>query len=1308
MNLLARETIDLNEGTGGWEPETNCTLARHPSFSPFTENLTSGGTLNSLKVDTTVGGDVVVSTEVIQVTAGETYKASAWTTAETARTVEATLRFYDASNVLIAGSTPQSFTTHTDRWLLIAAIEEAPPNAVSMDFAIEWTAPVAGELNWVAFPAVFNYLDVERIFTNYALGNIPDYLIEADSKDYGYPTWPLLRYLAVALGTANDATVDIINFDYRRSADSIEGDESLSTLTDPLTADPEWFGWLAQQVGVTLSTVGAGATTWQAFVDGNILDWDDWEQDIVPGGGTVPDSTWVGIEGYDSEAVLATLDAFRNQIATGFNGVLSSSVGSLSSYIKTLLNTTDDDPFVYIRKHYKTNPWYMAIVVLATDDPDPGGDSLANEVRSGTPAGILFFNLNGVTSSADIAYEAGDFFGDLGNNIEDGYDTLPLIASGEMRFIPDLLDTGRGAVLHFQAGNAPYNGGGIARTRHFSEGHALYSGFVQANIPSSTLFDSDHWDLDIQVLISDVVPTAGRVILAEMANTWTLSILSDGKVKLDWTADLGQRSYTSANPVNFERDTPFWLKIGRFSEPNGATDSWATYYVYTRNTDADEWVAVDAPSFVSVSGIPVTNATNGITLFQKDSTVAESSTGVIHRFAYFTGQNLIGFSLDYPHTTYILWNDQVVSSTFTLSLEGDTTASIDFDATAAEVKSAIEATSGIGVGDNITVSGLGTYDDPWVITFPDPLEISPDMTVADSGGLTSKLTKSGLQHDLNFLDTTNSNIYPGSASFNSDGLAVTVTGAAASDTTYTPAKWVALKHDGTNDYFHFGVSPLADGGTANTGDTLEVDMGSSNTYYWTITYYDDTTDTGVPTIQTIVWDADDYGGSAIKNITVRTGSHAGTIVAQFLPAIVNGADSGDDAYTKTWTLTRSTVTSQAYYWEPSSFVDRSCIMAVEGRGYIQSSGYGAQRTSGYAFHQPLSVTMGFRNLRETPTSLLIASDSVTDGPNGPYYWRLEQSSGWLRLEVFDGIRAYQLQYQVTLGEWMLLAFRMSPTQDKIQLLVNGVVEAEAEGYFPNQYLKVDDSATTYASVPDDVALDALGGSVSLQARVALEDWSATSGTFTIMSKRDGSGSVYDLGITAGKIFLNWDESGTPRSEESTATLDTRFASGQTGEILVYLDYDNGSSQYAVTFQTSDDGFSNATLGSTITGSTGITSITNSTGELWIGQDAIPAGTKIYEAKINSFFANFADTGRWSPASATGLSSDDNHTITLEGDARIVRDPLYAPVLTQAAHKMFLNDISANSAGFQFTHFAYYDRWITDEEIAALMVEEGIS
>lgn len=74
--------------------------------------------------------------------------------------------------------------------------------------------------------------------------------------------------------------------------------------------------------------------------------------------------------------------------------------------------------------------------------------------------------------------------------------------------------------------------------------------------------------------------------------------------------------------------------------------------------------------------------------------------------------------------------DGVTGGTFTLTWSGQTTAAIDFDATAAEVDSALEALSNIGSGD---VSVAGDPAGPWVVEFTGTLAQTTQPPISGNG-----------------------------------------------------------------------------------------------------------------------------------------------------------------------------------------------------------------------------------------------------------------------------------------------------------------------------------------------------------------------------------------------------------------------------------------------------------------------------------------------------------------------------------------------------------------------------------------------
>ncbi len=155
--------------------------------------------------------------------------------------------------------------------------------------------------------------------------------------------------------------------------------------------------------------------------------------------------------------------------------------------------------------------------------------------------------------------------------------------------------------------------------------------------------------------------------------------------------------------------------------------------------DWEEEITEGVGRTVRISGPGVGAALDKSIIEPFDGTAAGGRIGFGDHI--YGGRNIVSNpSLDEASTTpeiYELYNNGAGSDSFTLTMEGDTTASILWNASPATVETEIENTTGI---TNCLVTGSGTEADPWRIEFKDPGIISPDMTVADIG-MTSTLKK---------------------------------------------------------------------------------------------------------------------------------------------------------------------------------------------------------------------------------------------------------------------------------------------------------------------------------------------------------------------------------------------------------------------------------------------------------------------------------------------------------------------------------------------------------------------------------------
>lgn len=88
-----------------------------------------------------------------------------------------------------------------------------------------------------------------------------------------------------------------------------------------------------------------------------------------------------------------------------------------------------------------------------------------------------------------------------------------------------------------------------------------------------------------------------------------------------------------------------------------------------------------------------------------------------------------------PEVQTLTESGTISGGTYTLSFNGETTAALNFDATAATVEAALEALTGIGT-DNIVVTGGPVHTTPLTITFQGELSGNQSQITANVGSLT--------------------------------------------------------------------------------------------------------------------------------------------------------------------------------------------------------------------------------------------------------------------------------------------------------------------------------------------------------------------------------------------------------------------------------------------------------------------------------------------------------------------------------------------------------------------------------------------
>lgn len=184
-----------------------------------------------------------------------------------------------------------------------------------------------------------------------------------------------------------------------------------------------------------------------------------------------------------------------------------------------------------------------------------------------------------------------------------------------------------------------------------------------------------------------------------------------------------------------------------------------------------------------------------------------------------------------------------------------------------------------------------------------------------------------------------------------------------------------------------------------------------------------------------------------------------------------------------------------------------------------------------------------------------------------------------------------------------------------------------------------------AVTPDAAALD-ITGDLDVRVYLAADSWSP-SGNSTLASKINGGNGQRSWHFwIQGASFLPrlfWSPDGTDANTISqTASAVVPFSAGQAGWLRATLDVDNGAGQYEVKFWTSTDGSTWTQLGVTRTGTTGPTSIFNSTSQVYIGE-SLPG--KYYRAQIWNGIEGSGGTLAFDADFTTGITSGGQTTFT---------------------------------------------------------------
>lgn len=1219
-NLFPDEFVYFIDGVSSWSALSNCDLFIELSHSPYPIVFGGSQELPSLQVTTQAQGDISVQTIGFDVEGSQWYKVGLWVNGQNARDGSLSLRFLNASNTVLE-TTSFDFELLPGVWQLVVVYADSPIGSVVADATLTLEGMLPNEEVFVGYPTATLYSMEMRDYLLNVLEQIPDFIVEEDKNQTDIIQNPFIRFTDVLTNVLSEVESDAVEFDYVRATDAIDGEESSSSLTDPYAADNLWLGWLAQQVGVRLVVGGSGFTSWASFLSAGIEEWTEWEENIVPGG-TGADTYWAALENFNA-GESEDISSFRDQIATGFNGVMSSTVLSLSNFVKTILNTVDeDDPFVFIRKHYRTNPWRLAIVVLEEEDPDPLGTTVRDKTISALPSGSVYTVLRGVSRSALILYDAETFLAGTNLAMPFGRNVIPANA---LNFVEDEMGTLRNLVLHQDEGLL-YTGGGISKSRYFAISNGIFffsrfgltSGYVWAMSASDASMDLTS-DFEARFLVSDIrLPASGTTHrIGGQVDKWALDVLDTGQLRFEWETGSGTEVATSTGTIPFSSPYPYFLRVTFDVDDPVQT----TVEFLTAPTEYDTWTSLGE---VTISPSSLDSSTAEVYLYNPLNT-ASAITGAIYRAKVYEGVD------------------------------------------------------GASVGTNASVA-----------------------------------------FDLNFLGLANTDVHTAATLVEEDGpngIDVTiygdVEGASVGTGASIGARWLALKMEDDMPFFHFGMSPnLDDGGNpASLGDTLAVSGLVSADHDYTVGYADGTTSgpTNLGTNTTYTFDSDDpvFGGQGIAYISI-TETGAGPERARFTPELLPGTTtSQDDGFGATWTLTRTFETS--YYYEPSSYIDRSCVMPIENEGITYYNGYGAGASVGSFSYQAQACSITYRRHWTTGEALVVNNMEPTQ--YGDYGWKMELVDGEVIATLWDGVIRYVLTWDESgagrIGEWNSIVLVLNPRNNSVELWANGVLEGSSDGFFPHQWVEFNGASTSYIEVPDDPVLD-ITGDLEVVAYINSDDYidAGLTSDFQLLIDKEGAWE-FAFNQQTGVVRFSFEDGGT---NSFTTATPADFEDGRPKWLKANVDVDNGGGGYTISIYESWDGEVYTLIDEDVTAS-GTATIETSNNAIRLG--ASPGGTLPFDGIVIRFYVNdvlfvcFCQISEWNIHSVSGLDQINSLTVNLVGGATVERE-----TKTSLFPEFFPLYVRFNKPGlgtsFQFSQIGLYDHELNEKAITSLVLENSIT
>jgi hypothetical protein len=188
------------------------------------------------------------------------------------------------------------------------------------------------------------------------------------------------------------------------------------------------------------------------------------------------------------------------------------------------------------------------------------------------------------------------------------------------------------------------------------------------------------------------------------------------------------------------------------------------------------------------------------------------------------------------------------------------------------------------------------------------------------------------------------------------------------------------------------------------------------------------------------------------------------------------------------------------------------------------------------------------------------------------------------------------------------------------------------------------------SLPDAAAYD-ITGDIDVRWYGAMDSWTATNGSVLLSRQIDGTNRAFRLVMSTsnpGRPIFTWYPLGTSASEtNASCTAAVPFAAGEAGWVRVTLDVNNGAGtpQFEVKFFTGTDGVNWTQLGSTLTGTTGPTSLPDITSGIEIGAQfgsLNPLAGKVFRVQM---FASLNETDKRLDIDTSVITSGNTASFT---------------------------------------------------------------